>query len=129
MGHSAGGHLALLAGGAIKQLKGVIGLAAITDITEYASGSNSCQQVTQSFMQGMPKDQPAEYQMANPCQQPLHLNTIILQGDKDKIAPAFKLEKLERKVFMLDGVGHFEWMHPGSEAFSTLTQHLNGLIE
>ena len=32
VGHYAGGHLALLAGGAIEQLKGVIDLAAITDI-------------------------------------------------------------------------------------------------
>ena len=56
MGHSAGGHLALLAGGEIKQLKGVISLAAITDIAEYAAGTNSCHEVTKDFMQGMPKD-------------------------------------------------------------------------
>mgnify|MGYP006073586475 CR=1 FL=1 len=129
VGHSAGGHLALLAGGAFKQLKGVIGLAAITDIAEYAVGTNSCQQVTQHFMQGMPKDKPTEYSMANPSQQPLHVNTFIVQGDKDNIVPAFKLDKLERKVIMLEGVGHFDWIHPGSEAFNTLTQQLNGLVK
>ncbi|MFP3830689.1 alpha/beta hydrolase, partial [Pseudomonas sp. SIMBA_021] len=32
IGHSAGGHLALLAGGQMSELKGVIGLAPITDI-------------------------------------------------------------------------------------------------
>lgn len=129
VGHSAGGHLALLAGGAFKQLKGVIGLAAITDIAEYAVGTNSCQQVTQHFMQGMPKDKPTEYSMANPSQQPLHVNTFIVQGDKGNIVPAFKLDKLERKVIMLEGVGHFDWIHPGSEAFNTLTQQLNGLVK
>jgi len=129
VGHSAGGHLALLAGGAIKQLEGVIGLAAITDIAEYAVGTNSCQQVTKDFMQGMPKDKPADYDMANPSQQPLHVNTFILQGDKDNIVPAFKLDKLEPKVIMLEGGGHFDWIHPGSEAFSTLTQQLNGLAK
>jgi acetyl esterase/lipase len=127
VGHSAGGHLALLAGGIIKQVKGVIGLAPITDIEEYAAGSNSCQQVTKDFMQGMPKDKPAEYQMANPSKQPLHINTVVLQGDKDNIVPAFELDKLGRKVIMLNGVGHFDWIHPGSKAFSTLTQYLNGL--
>lgn len=127
VGHSAGGHLALLAGGTIKQVKGVIGLAPITDIEEYAAGSNSCQQVTKNFMQGMPEEKPAEYQMANPSKQPLHINTVILQGDKDNIVPAFELDKLGRKVIMLNGVGHFDWIHPGSEAFSTLTQYLNGL--
>jgi acetyl esterase/lipase len=129
VGHSAGGHLALLAGGTIKPLKGVIGLAAITDIAEYAVGTNSCQQVTKNFMHGMPKDRPAEYNMANPSQQPLHVNTSILQGNKDNIVPAFKLDKLEPKVIMLEGVGHFDWIHPGSEAFSTLTQQLNGLAK
>ena len=43
VGHSAGGHLALLADGAIKQLKAVIGIAPITNIEEYATCSNSCQ--------------------------------------------------------------------------------------
>lgn len=129
VGHSAGGHLALLAGGAIQQLKGVIGLAAITDIEEYAQGSNSCQQVTKNFMLGMPADKPNEYQMANPSKQPLHVNTLILQGDKDNIVPAFKLDQLDRKIIMLKGVGHFDWIHPGSTAFKTLTQQLNGLAK
>jgi acetyl esterase/lipase len=129
VGHSAGGHLALLAGGTIKNLKGVIALAAITDIEEYAAGSNSCQQVTKDFMQGMPKDKPNEYQMANPSKQPLHVKTLILQGDKDNIVPAFELEKLSRKIIMLEGVGHFDWIHPGSDAFTTLTQQLNGLAK
>lgn len=129
VGHSAGGHLALLAGGVISQLKAVIGLAAITDIEAYAAGSNSCQQVTKDFMQGMPKDKPAEYQLANPSKQPLHVNTVILQGDQDNIVPAFELNKLERKVVMLEGVGHFDWIHPGSKAFKTLTEHLNGFAK
>ena len=129
VGHSAGGHLALLAGGKIEQLKGVIGLAAITDIKEYALGSNSCQQVTPQFMQGMPTEKPNEYYLANPSQQPLHVNTVFLQGDKDKIVPAFELYTLDSKVIMLAGVGHFDWIHPGSDAFTTLTQELKGLAK
>lgn len=127
VGHSAGGHLALLAGGAIKQLKGVIGLAAITDIEEYALGTNSCQKVTKNFMQGMPKAKPAEYLLANPSKQSLHVNTEILQGDKDNIVPAFELDKLQRQIIMLNEVGHFDWIHPGSDAFKTLVERLNGL--
>lgn len=127
VGHSAGGHLALLTGGAMSELKGVIGLAAITDIEEYARGSNSCQTVTKDFMGGMPKDKPQQYSLANPSKQPLHLNSLLLQGTQDLIVPAFNLEKLNRKVFMLDGVGHFDWIHPGSEAFKTLTFYLDEL--
>jgi pimeloyl-ACP methyl ester carboxylesterase len=77
----------------------------------------------------MPKDKPSDYHMANPSKQPLHVNTIILHGDKDIVVPAFELDKLKRKVIMLDGVGHFDWIHSGSMAFRTLTQQLNGLAE
>lgn len=129
VGHSAGGHLALLAGGTLEQLNGVIGLAAITDIEEYATGSNSCQQVTQNFMGGMPTDKPQEYDLANPSKQPLHQNTVLLQGANDNIVPAFELNKLERKIIMLEGAGHFDWIHPGSDAFEILIQQLDGLAK
>lgn len=125
VGHSAGGHLALLAGGQISQLKGVVGLAPITDIKAYAKGTNSCQKVTKDFMQGMPADKPLEYKLANPTEQPLHANNVILQGNKDTIVPATELKQLNRKVIMLEGVGHFDWVHPGSRAFSTLIENLN----
>jgi acetyl esterase/lipase len=125
IGHSAGGHLALLAGSKIPKLNSVIGLAPITDITEYAKGTNNCQQVTKDFMQGMPKDKPAEYQLANPAKQVLHSNTILLQGNRDNIVPAFELESLNRTVIMLKGVGHFDWIHPGSKAFAVLVKQLN----
>ncbi|ADT67520.1 MAG: acetyl esterase/lipase [Pseudoalteromonas tetraodonis] len=125
VGHSAGGHLALLAGGEISQLKGVIGLAPITDIKAYARGNNSCQKVTKDFMQGMPTDKPKAYTQANPSEQPLHPQSIILQGDKDAIVPAFNLAQLKRPVVMIEGVGHFDWIHPGTEAFSTLIKNLN----
>ena len=125
VGHSAGGHLALLAGSEISQLKGVIGLAPITDIKAYARGNNSCQKVTKDFMQGMPTDKPKAYTQANPSEQSLHPQSIILQGDKDAIVPAFNLAQLKRPVVMLEGVGHFDWIHPGTEAFSTLIKNLN----
>jgi len=127
IGHSAGGHLALLAGGQMSELKGVIGLAPITDIKAYAAGTNSCQTVTKDFMQGMPSDKPKEYTQANPSEQPLHQQSIILQGANDSIVPAYNLEQLNRPVDLLEGVGHFDWIHPGSAAFSTLVKHLNGI--
>jgi len=52
VGHSAGGHLALLAGSELPELKAVVGLAAITDIVAYSEGQNSCQQATPQFMGG-----------------------------------------------------------------------------
>ena len=43
--------------------------------------------------------------MANPSQQPLHVNTSILKGDKDNIVAAFKLDKFRRKIIMLENMG------------------------
>lgn len=127
VGHSAGGHLALLAGGQISELKGVIGLAPITDLKAYAHGNNSCQKVTKDFMQGMPSDKPDAYTQANPSEQALHLNSVILQGGKDSIVPAYNLKALNRPVVMLEDAGHFDWIHPGSHAFKTLLEKLNGI--
>lgn len=124
IGHSAGGHLALLAGAELPPVKGVIGLAAITDIEKYALGNNSCQKATQGFMQGLPKDRPKAYQLANPVIRNLHANTWLLQGTQDNIVPSFGLEDLNRRVVTLEGVGHFDWIHPGSEAFQTLVQQI-----
>ena len=127
VGHSAGGHLALLAGGQMDKLKGVIGLAPITDIKAYAHGENSCQKVTKDFMQGMPSDKPVAYTQANPSEQPLHINSFILQGGKDTIVPEYNLEQLNRSVVTLENAGHFDWIHPGSNAFKTLIHTLNGI--
>ncbi|TQV71130.1 alpha/beta hydrolase [Aliikangiella marina] len=125
MGHSAGGHLALLAGSRWQkqkqfnsELKAVIGLAAITDVKRYSEGTNSCQSATTKFMGGDYSSQKANYDSANPINQPMFVNTILMQGDKDSIVPleyASFLGKVEKKVF--SGVGHFDWVHPGSVAF------------
>ncbi|AGH46127.1 hypothetical protein [Paraglaciecola psychrophila] len=77
----------------------------------------------------MPKDKTAEYHLANPSKQPSHTITTILQGDKDDIVPVFELDKLQRRVILLEGGGRFDWIHPGSEAFKTLTQQLDGLAK
>lgn len=96
-GHSAGGHLALLAAQRLSSsslnlsradIKRIIGLAAITDIQSYAKGHNSCQSATAKFMNGTPEDVPTAYQRATP--RPTHgsLPITLLQGDADSIVPA-----------------------------------------
>ena len=125
IGHSAGGHLALLAGGKRAQLRAVIGLAAITDIAEYSVGQNSCQQVTKQFMGGAATDKPEEYKLANPLAQPLHSHTILLQGDADNIVPLAQAVALNVPVVMQQNAGHFDWVHPGTQAFQTLLIQLD----
>ncbi|MFT6777616.1 MAG: hypothetical protein ACJAV1_001535 [Paraglaciecola sp.] len=51
VGHFAGGYLAgSLAGGTIKQRKGVFGISVMIDFEAYAAGLNNCQQVTKRYV-------------------------------------------------------------------------------
>jgi hypothetical protein len=88
MDHSAGGHLALLAGGEVPALAQGIGLSAITDIKAYFAGNNRDQKVTADFMQGSVLQKLAQYTLANPSEQPQDVNRYLLQGALDIIVPA-----------------------------------------
>ena len=134
VGHSAGGHLALLLAASWPQVYdrktpvlSVVGLAAITDIARYAQGDNSCQQATTLFMGGAPDDIPDDYAAANPARLRVDVPITLLHGDGDQIVPRDQFEGLRggniRRV--LDpGAGHFDWIHPGTPAFGTLLRVL-----
>lgn len=122
VGHSAGGHLALLA---TRQnlsvpVKQVIGLAAITDINAYAEGDNSCQQATSQFMGGTPAAVKAKYQDANPANHPPTIKTVLLHGSEDTIVPLSQSYLSGADRFVVDGAGHFDWIHPQTPAFKQL---------
>ncbi|NND83191.1 MAG: alpha/beta fold hydrolase [Gammaproteobacteria bacterium] len=129
VGHSAGGHLALLAGAQQRdRVKAVIGLAAIVDLPAYAQGSNSCQTAAPQFMGGSPDQKRAEYAAANPAQIELHPATTLIHGDLDAIVPLAQseLEGVERTI--VKGAGHFDLIHPGAPAYQRLLQTLAGLF-
>ena len=123
-GHSAGGHLALLAGIGDKNALSVIGLAAIADIEQYAGGSNSCQSATHSFMGGTPDLLKAEYDRANPARQSLNPNTQLIYGDEDAIVPITQAQSSNLRLTKVNGAGHFDFIHPGTLAFQTLLKEL-----
>jgi acetyl esterase/lipase len=124
MGHSAGGHLALLAAAESQAIDGVIGLAAITDIVAYSQGENDCQTATIDFMGGSFEEQPVAYEAANPAKQPMHGKTILLQGDMDVIVPHEQSQLAGAATVIFEGAGHFDWVHPGSGAFQSLLSTL-----
>lgn len=123
-GHSAGGHLALLAGSRFTEASVVIGLAAIADIDAYARGNNSCQTATPAFMNAEPDAAPALYTAANPAQQALHANTHLLHGDLDAIVPLAQTQNIQARLTTVTGAGHFDWIHPDTPAFSALLELL-----
>lgn len=103
IGHSAGGQLALWLAArpqlkkssALYQpkplaLRGVVGLAAITDLHRYRIGEpGSCNSSVDQLMGGTPDQQPTRYAEASPrALLPLGVAQWLIQGGKDPIVPA-----------------------------------------
>ena len=129
LGHSAGGHLALLAGAQSELLDMepdlIVGLAAISDVVSYAAGSNTCQTVTPLFMGGDVSDRAQEYFDANPSNHGLHENTVLLQGDVDEIVPLSQATLSGARTIISSGANHFDWAHPGTLAYRRLVELLD----
>jgi len=121
MGHSAGGHLAILAGARAELLEVkpslVLGLAAITDVVTYAEGQSSCQQSATAFMGGGPDDRPAAYEAVQPANYGVDPNTVLLYGAFDQIVPSSQAMLPEARSLRHESAGHFDWIHPGTDAF------------
>ncbi|MDX1705578.1 alpha/beta hydrolase [Pseudidiomarina sp.] len=132
LGHSAGGHLALLAGtNAPAQLDvdAVIGLAAITDLPAYARGDNSCESVTAAFMGGLPDAIPALYQQANPAAQQAHPQTILIHGRADKIVSAEQAQLEGATTVWVEDAGHFDMIHPGAPVWQQIVDVLEKSLQ
>jgi acetyl esterase/lipase len=128
MGHSAGGHLALLAAIEIRNVDAVIGLAAITDIVEYSRGENNCQTATLDFMGGSYEANPSAYQAANPAAKTLPASTILLHGNRDSIVPLSQSHIPGTNTKVVEGAGHFDWVHPGTPAYQVLLSTLKDVF-
>jgi len=140
VGHSAGGHLAAMLGlqlvdilpASVKKAD-VIGLAAIIDVEDYANGSNSCQSATPRFMAGMPEQKPVDYYLAsanNFLAAGENLGEfVLLQGNADTIVPESQAQHQNAKTKILDGIGHFDWIHPGSDAFKQVLLQLEASVK
>ena len=128
-GHSAGGHLALLAGANSSSIgdagfKAVIGLAPIVDLAEYSKGGNSCQTAVSSFMGGSLLDRAAQYAKANPVEVGLPDNTLLIHGSVDSIVPPEQSDNRDVDLKVVEGAGHFDAIHPGTPAFQVLLREL-----
>jgi acetyl esterase/lipase len=142
VGHSAGGHLALWAAGRDRIASGealyredpfmpraAIGLAAITDLEDYAGGDNSCQRVTPELMGGSPEERPGRYAQASPAALGTSIPTVLLQGSADAIVPPGQAHALPgADVRLVEGAGHFDLVHPETPAFGILLAVLEQVL-
>ena len=124
MGHSAGGHLAVLAGARSELLEVkpalVLGLAAITDVVTYAEGQNSCQEAAAEFMGGTPEERPDAFGEVQPVNFGVNSDTVLLSGAIDQIVPPSQAELSGATVIRHENAGHFDWIHPGTDAFQVI---------
>jgi acetyl esterase/lipase len=125
-GHSAGGHLVLLAATDRKlriEPQVVIGLAPIVNIATYAAGENSCQIATPHFMGGTPAEIAEDYRAANPSTGKFRYPVLSIHGTADAIVPLQQsTDLLETRI--VEGAGHFDLIHPHTPAFQTLLKSL-----
>lgn len=136
IGHSAGGHLALLASSTTnlkQQLTGVIGLAAITDPALYSAGQGSCEKATIGFMGGTADEHPAAYAQATVQPHNLPRNSVLLMGSADPIVPQNQLpilgpDETHVRSVNISGAGHFDFIDPYSWAFSEILKSLAKLL-
>ncbi|MDM7861069.1 alpha/beta hydrolase [Alteromonas sp. ASW11-36] len=130
VGHSAGGHLAMLAATDPRlRLGALIGLAAITDIETYAQGENGCQQAALRFIGEQDEQFEARMDAANTLDKNILPPLYLLTGDADSIVPAAQNRHPQAKRFVGEGIGHFDWIHPDSEAYQRLLNTLSRLHE
>jgi acetyl esterase/lipase len=151
-GHSAGGQLALWVASRGKlaaasdlylndpiAIRGVLGLAAITDLAEYRHGpAGSCHASVEPLLGGTEEKIPQRYAETSPSQRlPLGLPQVFIQGERDPIVdPAMVRRYVDEAkksgdpvtLLAIPSVGHFETSVPIKQTEPFLANALRILL-
>jgi acetyl esterase/lipase len=122
VGHSAGGHLALLAAGrSAGPPAGVVGLAAVSDLVG-AAHAGLGDRAAQALLGGEPEDLPDRYREASPIDQlPLGIPQLLVHGVRDQAVPVSMSSLYARRaraagddveLDVLPAAGHPELIDP-----------------
>lgn len=139
VGHSAGGHLALMLAsrktGNPLPLRGVVSLAGITDLRKTGT---ACDKEVIQFTGGEAKEKTAIYDQASPIQLlPLGVKQKIIQGEADNIIPmamateyveAAKKKNDPAELIALKDADHFQLVDPKSTAWTTVREAVLSLL-
>lgn len=152
-GHSAGGQLALWLASRSKlsapselflkepiAIRGVLGLAAITDLAKYRLGPpGSCHSSVEPLLGGAPEKVPARYAETSPLQLlPLGVPQVFIHGQRDPIVDPTSVSSYSdaankagdrAMVLPLPSAGHFETSAPLPEMEQLLTEAVRLLRE
>ena len=128
VGHSAGGHLALRAAQTGLAIDGVVGLAPITDLVSYGAESGSCQSMVAPFMGDETYSPDASYRDASVTLNAINIPVAVVIGKEDPIVGASQVDVFDAiQVTTVEGAGHFDVIHPETEAFSTVVNALEAI--
>lgn len=151
-GHSAGGQLALWLASRTKlpessdlyrkdpvTIRGVLGLAAITNLATYRIGPpNSCHASVEPLLGGGPDKVSARYTETSPSQRlPLGVPQIFIQGENDPIVETASVGEYieaakkagDRAIMLpLPGAGHFDVCVPLGKTESVFEEALRLLL-
>ena len=128
VGHSAGGHLALRAAQTGLAIGGVVGLAPITDLLSYGAESGSCQSMVSAFMGDETYSPDESYRDASVNVNAISVPVAVVIGKEDPIVGATQVAVFDAlQVTTVDGAGHFDVIHPKTEAFSAVLAALEAI--
>jgi acetyl esterase/lipase len=127
VGHSAGGHLALLAATDPNvAVAGVVGLAAITDLSTYGQQEGSCPAMVEALMGATYADSPEHYLAASVKTSGIRVPAHLIQGSLDRIVGEDQLAGFgSNQIVRIPDAGHFDLIHPESRAFDILVDMLS----
>ena len=127
VGHSAGGHLALLAATDPNvAVAGVVGLAAITDLSTYGQQEGSCPAMVGALMGATYADSPEHYLAASVKTSGIRVPAHLIQGSLDTIVGENQLAGFgSNQIVRIPDAGHFDLIHPESRAFDILVDMLS----
>jgi acetyl esterase/lipase len=151
VGHSAGGQLALhLAASrpvspgptpgthAPLALRGVVALAGIVDLRDYAAGTGSCNQSVVPLLGGSPNEVPARYAATSPSELlPLGVPLRLLIGARDAIVAPASNERFATQaraqgddvdLEVIAGAGHFDVVMPSGPAAERVQRAIRSLL-
>ena len=151
-GHSAGGQLALWLASRAKlpeaselyrkdpvAIRGVLGLAAITNLAKYRVGPpDSCHSSVEPLLGGSPDKVGLRYAETSPAERlPLRVPQIFIQGEKDPIVDAASVREYveaakkagdQAAIFSLPDAGHFETCVPLPQTTAVFEDALRMLL-
>lgn len=151
IGHSAGGHLALWLAARHNlpresqlfptqplAVHGVVSLAAITDLRQFALGTAYCNRSVAMLLGGAPDDVAQRYSQASPIDLvPLGVPSRLLHGDSDTLVPMEQSRRFadlcsakgdDARFWLVQGAAHFDLIAPFSPAWATVEKAVLSLI-